>query len=229
MTKEQFISLYVKNLSSVNYKMHDQYNLFSGIDESSPMTPDVERIINLKQQLIRKYEIFSSVAKTCNPKSIIELGMCMASGADAYMFGAENAQYHGYDKYPYSKDNLIFIDNLIKARGYDKRFGYTNADVRSLRQLPPADMVVVDADHSFYHAYNDLCLAMTAKPEWIWADDATETTSTMPAVERFIYDYGECKYMEICYGEKRDNIDWHIEIDFESPHLGGGRLIHLKY
>jgi hypothetical protein len=85
--------------------------------------------------------------------------------------------------------------------------------LRTLAQLPaPADFVVVDAAHDFDNAYADLQLALTAKPTFIFVDDADSENEAKPAIEKFL----------------KEDLAGRVDYTFHVSYIGGGLVIKLK-
>jgi predicted O-methyltransferase YrrM len=113
------------------------------------------------------------VAKTLQPSHIVELGTCAGASGHAYLCGAPQAKFTGYDLFGTHDENVwnpLGIAKKLLAT-VSSNFTLIKEDLRNMRQIPKADMVVVDGAHDFYNAYSDLILAFTADPEYIWVDD----------------------------------------------------------
>lgn len=165
-TREQFENQFHSYLSACDYSMHPQYNVFHtyGSEAHYQANPNAFK---------HKYRIFATVAKTLSPTTIVELGTCAGASAHAYLHGAPQARYIGYDLFNTSDktvwDPLGTANKVISL--VTSNFELIKEDFRNLTSLPSADFVVVDGAHDFHNAYLDLNLAFTSNPTYIWVDD----------------------------------------------------------
>jgi hypothetical protein len=72
--------------------------------------------------------------------------------------------------------------------------------------------VVVDAAHDFDNAYADLKLALTARPTFVFVDDADDENGAKPAIDQFLLQYSNSL------------VDYTLHINY----IGGGLVIKLK-
>ena len=75
-----------------------------------------------------------------------------------------------------------------------------------------ADLVVVDAAHDFNNEYADLRLALTARPAFIFVDDADDKAQALPAIEKFL----------------REDLEGRVEYTLPIDYIGGGLVIKVK-
>lgn len=195
-----------------HWEPHHQYSVFTQWDASY--------YLDRYDEFMHKYRVFFAVARTLRPRKIVELGTYAGSGADAYLSGWPHAEYLGFDLFgerlstaeevlhaPYE-----IAQELFRARGY-ARTRLVRADLRSLERLPEvSDFVVVDAAHDTYNEYEDLRLALSADPRFIWVDDSDAEAEALPAIRRFLEE------------DARGRVLFTVGIDY----TGGGLLIALK-
>lgn len=167
MTKPEFQLKFDQNLAQCLWKPDDLHSVFTQYDS--------EFYRQNQEQFTQKYRSFWAVARTLMPASMIELGCCAGSAADAYI-SASGASYTGIDMFgpatmpdgslwePYR----VFV-KLMTKRNFSPHLRIQN--LRDLKELPPTDFVVVDAAHDYENALADLKLAATANPKFIFVDD----------------------------------------------------------
>lgn len=209
---EEFYERFAENLEACSWSPHPLYSVFTQYDQ--------EYYLQAEEAFLHKYRCFYAVSRTISPKRIIELGTCAGSSADAYLSAAPRARYIGLDVYGNNirhDDHSVWsplevANKLLKDRGF-KKYELIKVDLRSLERLPAkADFVVVDAAHDFYNEYADLQLALTAKPTFIFVDDADDEHQAKPAIDKFLNE------------DLRDKVDFTVPIEY----LGGGIVIKLK-
>jgi predicted O-methyltransferase YrrM len=120
----------------------------------------------------QKYRMFWSVARTLQPKSMIELGVLDGRSADAMLSGRPDMEYVGLDRWQQQQefDGEQWVGEIFKDRGY-KSTKLVRCEFRALSALTRAEFVHVDGDHDYHNERRDLELALTASPEWILVDD----------------------------------------------------------
>jgi len=145
--------------------------------------PDKDFYYAQEQGFIRKYKVFRAASKILQPQSITELGTCAGAAADAYLHGVGwKAFYNGYDAWlpaaPYyvngvqqNWDRFSICKRLFIDRSF-KDYKLFKKDLRTLRKVTKAELVVVDAFHDYRNCYQDLNLALTARPKHILVDDS---------------------------------------------------------
>jgi hypothetical protein len=171
----------------------------------------------LKPAFTYKYKIFRAIAKILNPSTITELGTCAGSAIDAYNDGADNLTfYQGYDIFSVvthedtgrAWDIMERAELVLSTRGVPHKLA--RVDLRTLSSVKSADLICVDAGHTYRDAYQDLRLAFRAKPRHVFLDDyAYEVALAFEDIER--------GFME--------QINATSQIDYI---CGGGLLIELK-
>jgi len=219
----EFQQRFSENLRNCDWEPHPLYSVFTQFDK--------EYYLERKEAFLHKYRSFYAVSKTISPGVIIELGVSAASGADAYLSATPLAEYTGIDTFgePFSPDDdspwkvlrkdehslwkpYDIAERLLEERGF-KHYRLITANLRHLEKLPhPADLVVVDAAHDFENEYADLRLSLTARPNFIFVDDADDETQAKPAIEKFLTE------------DLKDGVDYTLPIDY----IGGGLIIKLK-
>lgn len=119
------------------------------------------------------------VAKVIQPMTIVEIGCGVGIGALAMMDGAPiNCLYHGIDSneadFPTTPKIVPseFVSHQMTARGYRHEFEIANS--QALGEIPEADLVHVDGDHSREGARHDVTLAWLSGARWILCDDARD-------------------------------------------------------
>ena len=151
---------------------------------------------------------------------MIELGACAGSSADAYLGASPHAKYTGFDLFGANARHddgsvwypLDVATALLTDRGFTN-WKFIQKDLRMLQSLPEtAEFVVVDAAHDFYNEYEDLKLALTADPTFIFVDDADDETQAKPAIEKFL----------------REDVAGRVEYTVPIEYLGGGLVIKLR-
>jgi predicted O-methyltransferase YrrM len=205
-----FRQTFEATLAACTWQTHPRYSVFTQYDQSFYRAHQAA--------FEHKYRCFYAVARTIGPQTILELGTHAGSGADAYLAGAPQARYIGYDLFgegvreddgsawhPRQIAELLFAD-----RGYSN-YELIQVDLRTLSELPQqADFVVVDGAHDFDNEYADLLLSLTAQPQWIFVDD-TEGPEAHSAVEKFMRD------------DIADRMEWAYPVSY----AGGGLVIKL--
>lgn len=211
LTAEQFSRQLSSNIQSCPWQPHPLYNVFTQYDR--------EYYLNHRDHFLRKYRCFYAVSATIRPASIIELGPSAGSSADAYLSASPEARYLGIDSFgetvypdgsPWKPREIC--EKLFADRGF-KHWQLLRADLRNMNQLPStAHLVVVDAGHDFENEYADLKLALTAKPSFIFVDDADDESGARPAIERFLEN------------DLRNRVEFTTHVDY----IGGGLVIKLR-
>jgi len=119
------------------------------------------------------------VAHVLQPKVILEIGIGVGIGALAMMDGAPEAIYRGIDnnEADFPVIPRIKPTEFVSAALESKRYNYhiKIANSRELSEIPRADLVHVDGDHSREAARNDVTLAWKSGAVWILCDDARDT------------------------------------------------------
>lgn len=211
-TREEFAARFEHNLATCEWLPDPVYSVFTQFDQ--------EYYLSQHDSFLHKYKCFYAVAKTIAPSSMIELGTCAGSSADAYLSGAENPRYIGIDVFGVQArhDNgerwapIEVASALLKSRGFSN-WRLINKDLRQIEQLPETvDLVVVDAAHDFENEYADLHLALTAKPVFIFVDDADDPDGALPCIRKFV----------------EEDLAGRVEYTYHIPYIGGGMVIKLK-
>lgn len=206
-----FAQAFVAEYDACEWQPHPRYSVFTQWDR--------EHYLSQREQFLHKYRCFYAIARTIRPASMIELGTYAGSSADAYLSASPEAEFLGVDLFSVrerkggagTEDPYEVARALLDDRGF-QRARLLRADLRSLERLPEtAELVIVDAAHDTYNAYEDLKLALTASPGFIWIDDARAEFEAMPAIQRFL--------SEAATGR----IHYTVEVDY----IGGGLLIAL--
>ncbi|HEV2705653.1 MAG TPA: hypothetical protein VGV59_06985 [Pyrinomonadaceae bacterium] len=212
LTREQFAAAFERNLRECAWKPHPRYSVFTQYDQ--------DYYLRQREAFERKYRCFYAVSKTIGARSIIELGTCAGSSADAYLSAAPAAHYLGIDVFgenlrhddqtPWKPYNIA--EALLTERGF-KDFRLLRVNLRALSRLPEkAQLVVVDAAHDFENEYADLRLALTANPSFIFVDDADDELQAKPAIEKFLSE------------DLRERVAYTFHVEY----IGGGLVIKLR-
>jgi hypothetical protein len=210
----RFLRRFNANLAACDWEPHPLYSVFTQFDQSHYLAH--------REAFVHKYKCFWAVSRTISPRSIVEIGPHAGSSADAYLSATRAAEYLGVDKF--CNDQEIYheatgerwlpvprLHKLFAERGF-KNYELLEANLRDLKELPrTAEMVVVDAAHDPFNEYEDLKLAMTARPRWLFIDDAAPQAEAWPAIERFL-------------DENRDGISYTAPIHY----IGGGLVVRLR-
>jgi predicted O-methyltransferase YrrM len=211
--REEFRRRFSENLRACRWEPHPLYSVFTQYDK--------EYYLKRRDEFLHKYRSFYAVSKTVSPESIIELGVSAGSGADAYLSASPHARYTGIDTFGESSpaaDGSTWkpydiARQLLGERGF-KSFDLLRADLRGMDRLPhAADLVVVDAAHDFDNEYADLRLALTARPAFIFVDDADDKEQALPAIEKFL----------------REDLEGRVEYTLPIDYIGGGLVIKVKW
>jgi predicted O-methyltransferase YrrM len=211
-SSSEFRRRFDENLKQCEWLPHPDYSCFTQYDQ--------EYYLKRKEDFLHKYRCMYAVSKTISPSRILEMGTLAGSAADAYISASPTAEYVGLDIFgknvrhndqtpwdPYEVAKQLFRKRLFK------KVELIKVDLRTLTKLPySSDFVVVDAAHDFENEYADLKLALTASPEFIFVDDASDETAGKPAIDRFL------KY------DLKDRVDFTVAVDY----TGGGLVIKLK-
>jgi len=211
-TREEFEQRFEKNLRECEWREHAEYSPFSQFDQ--------EYYVAQREAFVHKYRCFYAVSRTILPRSIIELGACAGSSADAYLSASPHAKYLGLDLFGanarHDDGSVWYPLDVAKALLSDRGFAnwtFIQKDLRMLQSLPEhAELVVVDAAHDFYNEYEDLKLALTANPTFIFVDDADDEDQAKPAVEKFL----------------REDLSGRVEYTVPIDYVGGGLVIKLR-
>ena len=209
----RFLKRFQENLAACPWEPHPEYSVFTQFDESVYLAR--------REEFVHKYKCFWAVSKTIGPRSIIEIGPHAGSSADAYLSASPHAEYLGVDKF--CQDQVIHHERtgerwlpiprlhaLFALRGF-RNYELLEVNLRDLKELPrSAEMVVVDAAHDPVNEAEDLKLAMTADPEWLFIDDAAPDAEAWPAIRDFLE-------------EQRGRIQWTCPVDY----IGGGLVVRL--
>lgn len=165
-TQQEFHDSFHAAIQACPYTHHPLYNVFN-IFNSGRYYWDREAAF------VYKYKVFYTIAKVLEPKHMVELGVCTGSSGHAYLSGAPAAFFTGYDLFGTHDQEvynpLALADRALSA--VSKNFRLVKADFRNLVNLPEADLVIVDGAHDYNNCYQDMLLAFTASPEYIWVDD----------------------------------------------------------
>ena len=211
-SQEAFEQIFWTNVATCRWEPHPLFSVFTQYDQ--------EYYISQAQDFLYKYKCFYAVSETISPKRIIEMGTCAGASADAYLSAAPNAQYTGIDIFGVNTrhddqspwDPYEVAQRLFESRGF-KDYQLIKTDLRQLSSLPgEADLVVVDAAHDFDNAYADLQLALTARPNFIFVDDADDVNGAKPAIDQFLLQ------------DINGLVDYTLHINY----MGGGLIIKLK-
>ena len=180
----KFLKQFNENLAACDWEPHPEHSVFTQWDQ--------DFYLKRRDEFLYKYKCFWAVSRTISPRIIIEIGTHAGAGADAYVSGTPTARYIGLDWFGEATHQvtgerwapLEEAHALFAARGFTD-YELIRVELRTLQSLPArADFVVVDAAHDPENEYEDLKLALTADPEWIWVDDVEG--ECRPALEQFL-------------------------------------------
>jgi len=212
LAAKEFRREFEGNLRNCTWKPHPLYSVFTQYDQ--------EWYLAQQEAFLHKYLCFYAVSKTIAPRRIIELGACAGASGDPYLSAAPEADYLGIDVFGVNVrhddgaewDPYKIAEQLFYDRGF-KNWRLLRTNLRTLNELPgEADFVVVDAAHDFDNEYADLQLALTAKPTFIFIDDADDENEAQPAIEKFLKE------------DLRDRVAY----TFAVRYIGGGLVIKLE-
>lgn len=208
---ESFEAAFSSELSTTGWKPHPRYSVFTQYDQ--------EIYLERRDAYEMKYRCFNTLTRVLRPSTIIELGTSAGSAADAYLSGAPNATYLGFDLfYPTAHrstgapwDPRRIATDLLSMRGF-RSFKLYRVDFRRLRALPvKADLIIVDGAHDFYNEYEDLKLALTANPRYLFVDDS-DGEEARAAIEKLL----------------RDDLPARVRFVSRLSYIDGGVLIGLR-
>lgn len=211
--EREFARTFQQNLAACDWTPHPLYSVFTQYDASF--------YAGQREAFLHKYRCFWAVSRTIGPRHILELGTHAGSGADAYVSATPTAGYTGVDKFCTDEDirreddgspwrPLEVAEALFKSRGF-QNYEFVVANLRDLTTLPrKSDFVVVDAAHDFFNQYEDMKLALTAEPDWIFVDDVTGEAER--AVSMFLTD------------DAKGRVDFTCPVEY----TGSGLVIRLK-
>ena len=207
-----FLSEFSENLLGCRWRPHPLYSVFTQYDR--------DYYQRRGEAFLHKYRCLYAVSKTIAPRRIIELGASAGSGADAYLSATPSARYLGIDWFARELrtddgslwDPYAIAQTLFEDRGY-QHARLLRAELRIMNELPgSADLVVVDAAHDYENEYRDLRLALTAKPAFIFVDDAADETAAKPAISDFLTT------------DLAGRVAYRVPINY----IGGGLVIRLR-
>lgn len=113
-----------------------------------------------------EYRTKYAIAKLVQPRSILEIGVRFGYGARSFLMASPGASYVGLDVDepswgPYPGIPRVWAEAMLRARHPDS--SVTTHSIDTQRQvgiahlhLAPADLVHIDADHSFVGCSRDL-------------------------------------------------------------------------
>lgn len=165
-TQQEFNDRFSAAIHACPYVQHPIYNVFNTFNSG-------RYYWDREAEFIYKYKVFYTIAKVLEPNHMVELGVCAGSSGHAYMSGAPTASFTGYDIFG-THDETVWnpLGLAHKAlAAVSPNFKLIKANFRDLTSLPKADLVIVDGEHDYHNCYQDLLLAFTADPEYIWVDD----------------------------------------------------------
>jgi len=209
----RFFQALYENFDKCDWQPDAEYSVFTQYDGATYYVPR-------REGFLRKYRWMYAVAKTIDPQRIVELGTHAGSSADAYLSasrsnrdgGGTNCEYIGIDEFNNQEalqwKPLEVTERLFSKRGF-ANFQFIRADLRTLTQLEPADMVVVDAAHDVTNALEDMKLALTANPGFVFVDDINGTDVRAAWTE--------------FYEAYRERIAWFCKVDYPD----GGLVVRL--
>jgi predicted O-methyltransferase YrrM len=209
---DEFEQTFLTNLTNSQWEPHPLYSVFTQYDQ--------EYYLDRARVFICKYKCFYAISKTIAPKKIIEMGVCGGSSGDAYLSAAPEAEYLGIDLFNLNIrhddhstwDPYDVTRRLFESRGFPN-YQLLKADLRTMSSLPlQADFVIVDAAHDAESAYQDLKLALTASPTFLFVDDCDDLNDAKPAIDKFLSQ------------DVNGRIDYTVHIAYQ----GGGMVIKLR-
>ncbi len=175
----EFARRFADHFNSCDWAPHPLYSVFTQYDAGYYLAR--------RGGFERKYRSMWAVARTISPQVIVELGTHAGSSADAYISATrglagrhDHAHYIGYDLFGISPlpggsgewNPRRVCEALFADRGFHN-WRLSQGDLRTLTAIEPADFVVVDAAHDLRNAWEDLQLALTASPRWLFVDDVS--------------------------------------------------------
>ena len=132
------------------------------------------------EEFLYKYRVFYALCKVLQPKTLTELGTCAGSAIDAYAAGSDGLEFYaGYDVFPVldHEDLGAGWDTYERAQALLKVLNLKSelfrGNLRETKSIKGADLIIVDAGHTYRDAYRDLCLALKADPapRYVFFDD----------------------------------------------------------
>lgn len=211
-SRDEFEQTFLMNLTNSQWEPHPLYSVFTQYDQ--------EYYLDRARVFICKYKCFYAISKTISPKKIIEMGVLAGSSGDAYLSAVPDAEFLGIDRFDLNKrhddhsswDPYDIARRLFESRGF-QNYQLLKTDLRTLSSLPlQADFVIVDAAHDAESAYQDLKLALTASPTFLFVDDCDDLNDAKPAIDKFLSQ------------DVNGRVDYTVHIAYQ----GGGLVIKLR-
>lgn len=136
------------------------------------------------------YRQIRKVVGLIKPRRVVEIG-CRAGYSSWLMLHSGAGRVDSYDANVGVHGGFVDASEHARKILPPDRWSLTIADSHTLGSLPEADMVYIDGDHTESGCYQDLRLALTARPEWIVVDDVTNCHDSVPAAcDRFAKEIG---------------------------------------
>lgn len=173
-----------------------------------PTKEKFERNVHNKMSHGVYMEFMAKMVKNHNGcNTIVEIGVSAGEGGEGMLNGCPHAKYYGYDRW-------TGLDEQMKKHAY-KRLGskenvtLTQIDSHTLKELPMADLIHVDGDHSVQNAILDMDLAKNfLNPKGIMLVHDVDSHTVQDAVKQW-YEKNKDKFdMEILKVEHYWAIIW---------------------
>ena len=192
----------VKNMKSLNQIIQESAKADKWqAEERFTVFAQPDKAFYLPQKLfyIHKYQVLRALVKHLKPKSIVELGVCAGSGANAMLSALDfKCEYYGYDQWEHLPPNEIdgdlvywdrfaIVNEIFKENNFET-YTLTRTNTRDIEDLPQVDFVLVDCAHDYRNQYRDCVLALKANPKWIYVDDIIVPEAAL-AVKDFQKDF----------------------------------------
>lgn len=103
------------------------------------------------------YEWYYSIARTCQPKSILEIGVRFGYSMCFMALALDSVYLEGWDIESYTAGSNTIAENNVRSLGYEAKILNKNSqDVKDLDR--DYDLVHVDGDHSCAGTLHDMNL-----------------------------------------------------------------------
>lgn len=147
--------------------------------------------------ILEHLEFVQPILKSVKPQIIWEFGFNTGHSA-AMWLSLTDAQVYTVDS---SKEKVTLLGFEQLNEKFPNRLHFLNVlsadpSVEEAMIKNPADLLLVDGDHSYNGCYNDLTLASKLKIKHIIIDNLEDTDNVKKACDQFLYDNKEYKLVK---------------------------------
>lgn len=120
------------------------------------------------------------------PRSIVEIGVRAGYSAFAMLSAAPDAHYTGFDIRTDAHGGFVGAhEHAAQLLSRFPNVTLREADSRTLDEVPAADLIHIDGDHSREGCLSDLELALRSGVRWALVDDTSHIRAVKIAVAEF--------------------------------------------